>query len=51
VLLVGHGDYCSAVTKMAGDGIVDAHKYDGRWYIVESDELLTAFLELQRTLL
>ena len=43
--------YCSAVTK---DGwrwwIVDAHKGDGKRYVVHSDELLTAFLELERTL-
>jgi hypothetical protein len=32
--------------------IVDAHQGDGRHYIVESDELLTAFLdELEATLL
>jgi hypothetical protein len=38
--------YCSALT---GDGwrwIVDAHCEDGRRYIVHSDELLSAFLEL-----
>ena len=44
--------YCSAATK---DGwrwwIVDAHKGDGRRYIVQSDELLSAFLELEATLL
>jgi hypothetical protein len=31
--------------------IVDAHKGDGRRYIVESDELLSAFLELEAMLL
>jgi hypothetical protein len=31
--------------------IVDAHKGDGHRYIVESDELLSAFLELEATLL
>ena len=40
--------YCSAVTK---DGwrwwIVDAHNGDGKRYIVQSDELLSAFLELE----
>ena len=44
--------YCSAATK---DGwrwwIVDAHKGDGKRYIVQSDELLSAFLELQAMLL
>jgi len=30
---------------------VDAHCDDGRRFIVESDELLTAFLELEATLL
>ena len=43
--------YCSAVTRDGWRWTVDAHKDDGRRYIVESDELLTAFLELQRTLL
>ena len=44
--------YCSAATK---DGwrwwIVDAHKGDGKRYIVQSDELLSAFLELEAMLL
>jgi len=41
--------YCSAVT---GDGWrwVVAHR-EGRRYIVHSDELLSAFLELEATLL
>jgi hypothetical protein len=30
---------------------VDAHKGDGQRYSVESDELLSAFLELEATLL
>ena len=30
---------------------VDAHKGDGKRYIVQSDELLSAFLELEKTLL
>jgi hypothetical protein len=30
---------------------VDAHGADGRRYIVRTDELLTAFLELEATLL
>jgi hypothetical protein len=30
---------------------VDAHQRDGRRYIVESDELLSAFLKLEATLL
>ena len=44
--------WSSAATK---DGwrwwIVDAHKGDGKRYIVQSDELLSAFLELELTLL
>jgi hypothetical protein len=44
--------YCNAVTK---DGwrwrIVDAHKGDGKRHIVKSDELLSAFLGLEATLL
>jgi hypothetical protein len=43
--------YCSAVTRDGWRWIVDAHKSDGRRYIVHSDELLTAFLELETTLL
>jgi hypothetical protein len=36
--------YCSAVTHHGWRWIVDAHRDDGRRYIVESDELLSAFL-------
>jgi hypothetical protein len=43
--------YCSAVTRDGWRWIVDAHKGDGRRYIVQSDELLTAFLELEAVLL
>ena len=43
--------YCSAVTRQGWRWIVDAHKGDGKRYIVQSDELLTAFLELEATLL
>jgi hypothetical protein len=42
--------YCSAVTRDGWRWIVDAHR-EGRRYIVHSDELLKAFLELKRTLL
>jgi hypothetical protein len=42
--------YCSAVTKDGWRWIGDAHR-EGRRYIVHSDELLTAFLELEATLL
>ena len=42
--------YCSAVTPDGWRWIVDAHR-DGRRYIVQSDELLSAFLELEQTLL
>jgi hypothetical protein len=40
--------YCSAVTKYGWRWIVDAHKRDGKRYIVHSDELIAAFLELER---
>jgi hypothetical protein len=43
--------YCHAVTRYAWRFIVDAHCHDGRRFIVESDELLSAFLELEATLL
>jgi hypothetical protein len=43
--------YCRAVTRYGWRYIVDAHSGDGRRFIVESDELLTAFLELEATLL
>ena len=42
--------YCSAVTRDSWRWIVDAHR-EGRRYIVHSDELLSAFLELEQTLL
>ena len=40
--------YCSAVTPYGWRWIVDAHKDNGKRYIVHSDELLSAFLELAR---
>jgi hypothetical protein len=43
--------YCSAVTPQGWRWIVDAHRGDGRRYIVHSDELLSAFLELEAMLL
>jgi len=43
--------YCSVVTCHGWRWIVDAYCGDGRRYIVESDELLSAFLELEATLL
>jgi len=42
--------YGSAVTKDRWRWIVDAHR-EGRRYFVHSDELLSAFLELEQTLL
>ena len=39
--------YGSAVTPDGWRWTVDAHRGDGRRYIVQSDELLTAFLELE----
>jgi len=43
--------YCSAVTRDDWRWTVDAHRGDGRRYIVQSDELLSAFLELEEMLL
>jgi hypothetical protein len=43
--------YCSAVTCHGWRWVVDARRGDGRHYIVESDELLSAFIELEATLL
>ena len=42
--------YCSAVAPNGWCWIVDAHR-EGRRYIAASDELLSAFLELERVLL
>jgi len=42
--------YCSSVTSKGWRWIVDAHR-EGRCYIVHSDEPLSAFLELDATLL
>jgi len=42
--------YCSAVTRDGWRWIVDAQR-KGRRYIVHSDKLLSAFLELESTLL
>jgi hypothetical protein len=42
--------YCSAVTCDVGDGSLTLIK-DGKRYIVHSDELLSAFMELEATLL
>lgn len=43
--------YSRAATREGWRYIVDAQCGDGRTFIVESDELLTAFLELEATLL
>jgi hypothetical protein len=48
---VSRGAICSAVTGDDWRWIVDAHRDNGRRYIVHSDELLSAFLELEETLL
>jgi len=42
--------YYSAVTRDGWRRIVDPHRGDGRRYVVHSDELLSAFLELEATL-
>jgi hypothetical protein len=43
--------YCGAVTCHGWRWVVDTRRCDGRRYIVESDELLSALLELEATLL
>jgi len=43
--------YCRRATPHGWRYIVDAHCGDGRRFIVESDQLLTALLELEATLL
>ena len=43
--------YCTVITASGPRYIVDAHRGDGRRFMVESDELLSAFLELEATLL
>ena len=43
--------YCSAVTRDGWCYVVDADCGDGRRFIVHSDKLLSAFLELEATLL
>jgi hypothetical protein len=43
--------YCSAVTSGGWRWVVDVYRGDGRRYIVCSDELLSAFMELKATLL
>jgi hypothetical protein len=50
VLLVGREAICNAVTRDGWRWIVDAHRHR-RSYIVHSDELLSAFLELEAMLL
>jgi len=43
--------YCRTATQYSWRYIVDAYCGDGGRFIVESDELLTAFLELEAMLL
>jgi hypothetical protein len=43
-------EYCSTGTSEGGRWIVAGHK-NGQRHIVQSDELLTAFLELEATLI
>ena len=42
--------YCRTATRYGWRYIVDAHCRDGRRFIIESDEILTAFLELEANL-
>jgi hypothetical protein len=39
--------YCGAMTSAGWRYIVDAYASDGRRFVIESDELLSAFLELE----
>jgi hypothetical protein len=50
VPLVSRGVIAVPLPEMAACWIVDAHR-EGRRYFVHSDELLSAFLELEQTLL
>jgi hypothetical protein len=43
--------YCSAVTRDGWRWVVDAHKADRKRHIIYSDELLSAFLGFEQTLL
>ena len=43
--------YCSAVTQHGWRWVVKAYCGDGRRYIVKANELLSALLELEATLL
>ena len=43
--------YCSLVTRDGWRWVVDAYKSDAHRHIVHSDELLSAFLELEAMLL
>jgi hypothetical protein len=45
--LPSSGCLSPAVTRHGWRWFVEAHSGDGRRYIVQSDELLTAFLELE----
>jgi hypothetical protein len=49
VLLDGHGVIAAPLPENDWRWIVDAHR-EGRRYIVHSDELLSAFLELEAML-
>jgi hypothetical protein len=49
-LPVGRGAIAAPLPEIAAVGIVDAHR-EGRRYIVHSDELVSAFLELEQMLL
>ena len=47
----GRGAIAALSRKHGWRWAVDAHRGDGRRYIVESDELFSAFLEMEATLL
>ena len=42
--------YCCTATRYGWRYIVDAHCGDGRRFVIKSEELLTAFLELEASL-
>ena len=48
MLPVGHGAIAAPLPEMAGVGSLMPIGGDGRRYIVHSDELMAAFLELER---
>jgi len=48
--MAGHGAIAAPLRSTAGVGWFDANRGDGQRYIVEADELLSAFWKLEATL-